>query len=554
MALLMVSYSTLFAGENASSPQFLNQEELLWLQHLEKPLKIGITEIPNQVLKTDDTYQGFSIDFFKEISSLLGIKFEWVYFNTWDAVLHAGEEGQIDIVFLAQKTQKRLAFYDFTDVVLTQQNKIITNRHHRHRIDIEELVGKKVAVVKNSAIAKYIKLNFPNIILWDSENELQSLQVLSEGKVDYTIAEAVRASYYIKENNINNLHVAGDMKYDYRLRIASRNTLPILNIILNKAVEHIPLTRKKSLALKWGYIKDKEVFFDKKLLMNLLIIALIILFFLIYLSLLNRRLKEAQKKLTEMNATLEKRVEIELEKNREKELIMLNQSRLAQMGQVLNMVAHQWRQPLNNLLLIAEVLIFQYEQNNKVLSSKEIYDFQEEFIAQVKQMSRTIDDFRDFFHPRKEKKVFDLHDVITNLLVVVKPVLVAEKITLRYDFTEKVFVDGYANEVAQAILNILYNAKDALLEHREENRHIEIGLTVEQEKVLLNILDNAGGIPNKILPHIFDHYFSTKGEKSGTGIGLYMSKMIIEEHMQGSLKVFNQAEGAMFQIELPRIV
>jgi len=541
--------------EHLSHTQFLNSKEIAWLQQHTAPLKVGITQIPNQVLKDEDGgysgYSGYAIDIFKKFESLLGKKFEYVYYDTWEEVLQAGEKREIDIVFLAQRTENRLKLYNFTDVVLLQSNKIITSDRYHTETEVDSLYGKKVVVVKDSAIAEYIMFNFPQIDLLYSESEIRSLEMLIRGDADYTISEPVRIRYYIKQNNIDNLYIAGIFPYNYRLRIATRNDQPVINIILNKALEQITPAQKKALALKWGY--EKEVFFDRDLLLKIAIVGLITFLCLIYFLFLNRKLNHAKEALWKINATLEYKVMEEVEKNRERELIMLHQSRFAQMGQVLNMIAHQWRQPLNRMMLINQVLLVKYQRKNGELTEEDIKEFSEKSTQQIQMMSKTIDDFRDFFKPRREKQRFFLNDVLEHLLEMIRPVFKQADITLLLEEKTEIYIEGYPNEFSQAILNILYNAKDAFLEKKDDNRQIELVLQEKEEKILLTITDNAGGIPEEIIKNIFDPYFSTKEEKNGTGIGLYMSKMIIQTHMGGRLSVRNTDEGACFEILLPKM-
>jgi len=509
-------------------------------------LKIGITQIPNQILKREKSYRGYSIDLFNKIASLLGISFQYVYYKNWQELLNAAKRREVDILFLAQKTEKRLHYFNFTDTVLIQKNKIISAEKRYRQTDIEELYGQKVAVVNDSAIAEYIQLNYPKITLIKSKSEPDSLQKLLNAKVRYTIVEPVRASYYMKKNNIDTLYISGDFPYDYKLRIATRNDIPIINIILNKALEQISPSEKKALALKWGY--EKELFFDKQLLINILLLFILIFIFLFYLTLLNRKLHTAQKLLSKTNATLEQRVQEEVEKNRQKDLAMLHQSRFAQMGQAINMIAHQWREPLNTIALITQVINLKSKKNK--LAAKDIEKFNKKILLQTKQMSQTIDDFRDFFKQEKEKKNFYLNKTLSNLVKMVEPILEKSNISLKLQTVDNIAVNGFSNELSQAILNIIYNAKDALLSKRNSNRVIEISLSTNNHEALLTIQDNAGGIPSEFINDIFKPYFSTK-ENKGTGIGLYMSKIIIEEHMKGSLEVKNTEDGALFQIKLP---
>ena len=527
---------------------FLNMQESTWLHSRSVPLRVGITQIPNQVLKTPSGYRGYAIDLFNKLAQKLGRPFTFVYYDTWDALMQAGKQREVDIVFFAQKTEKRLRFYNFTDIVMVQSNKIITAERSMLHATIEDLYGHKVAVVKGSAIAKYIALNFPQIELVPSKDEFASLNKILHQEADYTVAEPVRTGYYMKQSNIDTLYIAGDFPYQYKLRIATRNDIPIINIILNKALEQIDPAEMKALALKWGY--EKEVYFDKILLLKILLIALVVILAALYLWILNRRLKEAQESLRQINATLEERIAQEVEQNRKKELIMLQQSRFAQMGQTLNMIAHQWRQPLNVLMNINQVLVFKYKRNNGVLTPEEVEDFSEKTTLQIQQMSQTIDDFRDFFRPRKEKQLLMLDGVIDRILEIIQPIFKAESIRLRFERVSGVCIEGYANELAQAIINLAYNAKDALVENDISDKEVMIRMQTKEQKVIVIVSDNAGGVPEAIIDEIFKPYFSTKEKKNGTGIGLYMSKMIIEKHMNGTLTVHNENGGAHFSVIL----
>ena len=526
--------------------QILNLKEQNWLESLQQPLKVGITQIPNQVLKTKDGYSGYAIDLFKNIEDILGIKFDYVYYDTWEDVLNAAKNKKVDILFLAQKTERRLKYFDFTDAVLVQHNKILSTSKKLTDIDIHDLFHKKVAVVKASAIAEYMMLNYPQIYIYPCNSEKEIFEKLLKKEVDFTVVEPVRTSYYMRQNNINDLHISGDFPYDYKLRIASRRDFFILNIILNKAVENITLAQKKALALKWGY--EKDLFFDKKLLINIAIVFIVILIFVLYLSYLNQRLKTAQKSLNQINKTLEKRVKEELEKNRQKDLAMLNQSRFAQMGQAINMIAHQWRQPLNNISIILQRLIIKCNKDD--ITKDEIHQFNKKAQLQIKQMSKTIDDFRDFFKYQKEKKIFSLNKILDNLIELVEPVLEKSNIKLKVTQKNEICINGYSNEFSQAVLNIIYNAKDALSKSKTDDKKITILLSQKNNQAYLTISDNAGGIPKDIIEEIFKPYFSTKG-KNGTGIGLYMAKMIIEKHMDGKIKASNSQNGAVFEIVLP---
>jgi len=250
---------------------------------------------------------------------------------------------------------------------------------------------------------------------------------------------------------------------------------------------------------------------------------------------------------------LKDKINTELNKNKEQQLMMLQQSRLAQMGEMISMIAHQWRQPLNNLSLVNQLLISKYKKGK--LDDDGVEYFKVNSKKQINMMSTTIDDFRDFFKNEKTKKEFDVKDTINSILDMTKPIYTSNsiKIELKAEDNQEYIIVGYPNALAQAILNIINNAKDALIEineHKEKN--ITISLLKEEKQIIIEIIDNGGGISTDIIDKIFDPYFSTKQEKDGTGLGLYMSKMIIKEQLNANINVVNYTDGAKFTIYLKR--
>ena len=246
---------------------------------------------------------------------------------------------------------------------------------------------------------------------------------------------------------------------------------------------------------------------------------------------------------------LSQRIEVEVKKNKEQQLLMLQQNRLAQMGEMISMIAHQWRQPLNNLFLVNQLVVSKY--NKGKLDDAGVEYFKVNSKKQIDLMSKTIDDFRNFFKTEKIKEEFLVNEVVKNTVGMVADIYASKDIKIDYHEDEKYMAVGYPNTLAQAILNIINNARDALLDSSVENKEIGIKLSYSKEQILINIQDNAGGIPESIIDKIFDPYFSTKKDKNGTGLGLYMTKMIINE--QGNANIFVENVplcGAKFTISI----
>ncbi|MCU7940879.1 MAG: HAMP domain-containing histidine kinase [gamma proteobacterium symbiont of Bathyaustriella thionipta] len=227
----------------------------------------------------------------------------------------------------------------------------------------------------------------------------------------------------------------------------------------------------------------------------------------------------------------------------------MTQSRHAAMGEMISMIAHQWRQPISVIAMEA----------NNMLADIEFDDIEPDtfskdakmIIKQTQYLSKTIDDFRNFFRPGKQKEYAKPRDIVDECLVIMGKTLENQNIELLKAYHSDRNVLIYSRELLQVIINIIKNAKEALLENRKKNRQISITITETKVAITLSIIDNAGGIPDKIQHTIFEPYFSTKDKKSGTGLGLYMSKIIVEEHMNGQLEIKNTSDGAQFSITLP---
>ncbi|HPX61288.1 MAG TPA: PAS domain S-box protein [Deltaproteobacteria bacterium] len=237
------------------------------------------------------------------------------------------------------------------------------------------------------------------------------------------------------------------------------------------------------------------------------------------------------------------------EKLRQNDMLMMQQSRLAAMGEMIGNIAHQWRQPLNTLGLLIQQIPYIYGTEE---CTKEYFEETcKESMALIDHMSQTIDDFRNFFRPEKEKINFDVNRVISKTVSLVEASFVNQHILLKTECDRQLNVSGHPNEFSQVILAIINNARDAFCEKTEKGRLVKLQTFREADKVIVNITDNAGGIPAEVMDRIFDPYFTTKGPQKGTGIGLYIAKTIIEQNMCGTLTASNNQDGAVFRIELP---
>ncbi|MCJ8327132.1 MAG: cache domain-containing protein [Campylobacterales bacterium] len=263
-----------------------------------------------------------------------------------------------------------------------------------------------------------------------------------------------------------------------------------------------------------------------------------------------KKVKVKSEALWDLNQTLEKRVLLEIEKNRDKEQFLVEKARFISMGEMISHIAHQWRQPLSELSSILMGLKFKHLMGK--LDSECMDTKAKEAEKVIDYMSHTIDDFRNFFMPRKEKQEFVLLAALSSISTIISSTLTNYKIDLIISIEEEVKIYTYLNEFEQVVLNIISNAKDVLISNNIKDPYIKITVKNEVDSIILYIEDNGGGVQVEPKSKIFDPYFTTKSDSEGTGIGLYMSKIIVEKNMNGKLDVKNSNEGAIFSIYLKK--
>ncbi|MBF0565715.1 MAG: PAS domain-containing protein [Nitrospirae bacterium] len=275
-----------------------------------------------------------------------------------------------------------------------------------------------------------------------------------------------------------------------------------------------------------------------------------------------------EEEMRNLNRILEQKVKEETSLRQQKEQILIQQSKMAALGEMINSIAHQWKQPLTAVSVIIQDMqdAFNYGELDKTY----IDEIVKNVILQVNFMSKTIDDFRSFLKPSKEKVGFDVKEAINEILSMFEVMLGKANVTVFFEnaaTSETYMINGYPNEFKHVILNMINNSKDAILSRRgKESSGVEssgvdssgtgsygkirINLLKRDGRIVITLSDDGGGIPAEVIDKIFEPYFTTKSEEKGTGIGLYMSKTIIENNMGGVLTVRNAGDGAEFTIEI----
>lgn len=260
------------------------------------------------------------------------------------------------------------------------------------------------------------------------------------------------------------------------------------------------------------------------------------------------KLLKKEEELRELNKNLELRVKKALKENDRQREELFQERKRAVMGELIGIIAHQLKQPLNVISLLTSNLIFDFEEDGE-LTEEILIDFERDILKTVDFMGKSIDDFRNFFRPDKIPKNYNLKNSIERAINIISVSLSGKGIELSSELDETISVNGIDSEFQQVILNLISNAKDALIQKRVKAPKIEIKSYIEDMRAVVIVSDNAGGVSEDIIDKIFNSYFTTKGER-GTGIGLNLAKMIIES-MEGSIDVANSERGAIFTIKPP---
>ncbi|WP_444550889.1 sensor histidine kinase [Candidatus Magnetomonas plexicatena] len=266
-----------------------------------------------------------------------------------------------------------------------------------------------------------------------------------------------------------------------------------------------------------------------------------------------------EKELLSLNQHLEQRVEEEVKNRLQQEQMLIQQSKMASMGEIISMIAHQWKQPLNAISLTVEDIKDTYDYNE--MSKESIHKSVKIVHSQIEFMAKTIDDFREFLSPSKDKTVTNVKKIIDDLMFMFgASYKKAHNLEIEVEVIgseSKLSFTGCPNEFKQVMLNLINNARDAIVSKSKLSGGgfkgiIKITLIWAEKEITVKVQDNGGGIPNDVIGKIYEPYVTTKSAEKGTGLGLYMSKKIVEEKMEGSLYVRNTEGGAEFTVRLIR--
>ena len=478
--------------------------------------------------------KGLSVDVLKHINKKLKLKLNYIKVDSFKKALDYIKSYKCDLILTRENDFQSSKIIRNTNSIFNFDLAIITKKDIPVVENLHSILNNTIAVKKDSVFSQRIKQIYPNISIIEAANEHSIFNMITNNEAYFTLSPQIIASYYLSKYAINDLYISRYTNIPYLVNMAVNKENRALLSILNKHLNNIETKQKDEILKRW-ITKPIEEAFDYSFIWKLFIFILFLGLILIY----------RQKILNKYNTKLEIKVKEEIRKNELKTKQLIQQSKLAQMGELINMIAHQWRQPLTSISATTNNLLFKHYMDKSITKDEQINELLL-IIDYSQYMSKTINDFQNLYQKDKIKEISTLEKIVDRSLSIITPSF--KDIEIKKNFKAYKEIDTYPSELNQVILNILKNSEDALKRNKIKKPKIIITTNKINKYLYLDIEDNALGIKEENIKKIFEPYFSTKQSKEGSGLGLYMSKTIVENNCGGKLNVKNIKDGVVFRI------
>jgi signal transduction histidine kinase/ABC-type nitrate/sulfonate/bicarbonate transport system substrate-binding protein len=535
----------------------LSQQEI---KYIDKHPVVNVCLHKNQFPIEDISHGkfiGMMSEIYNTISQKVYIKFKPVMTNSDEELQKFLDTNKCDIVSVCATNDKRFKTIkptkSFTKVHFT-----LLSKHDKSFVTDVKYLKNKVLVTRIPAYRDYLLRLYPYLNIEVELNEKNMVQKVLSNRAYAIIAIDIRADYIIDKYGYGKLKINGFLAKDKPLSVSIgiEKNEPILFSIIQKALDTINTNKFKMIEDSWRISRYQKNPDYTALWYAVSIMGLIFLLMAYYqrkLKIFNNELENMvaikTKELREMNNSLEATVNEKVNELIQKDEILTRQSKQAVMGEMISMIAHQWRQPLNTITLQISNMQLK-DMVGQEVTKEELMKTFDDINQTVIYLSDTIDDFKTYFHPDRVATTIVLNEIIQKVIKFIAPRLKKNNILIKVECEDEMELTTYFNELLQVLLNIINNAIDAYETSSVPIKNITVNCQTDKKKLKIFIRDNAGGISETILHEIFEPYMSTKG-KNGTGLGLYMSKMIIEKQFSGNLNVESSRGTTTFVIEIP---
>ena len=555
----------IFDIDNLNNYNFSKEE----IKYIEEINSIKMCVLPNFMPYSDikdGKLAGAVSDYMALIEKKIQKPLTLVPTNTWAESLEFAQNRKCDIVTSIAQTKERENYFNFTKPYIEIPYVLLTKTGNSFVNNLSMIKNKKISVVENYTILDSLQSKYKDIEFIKVKNIDEGLEKILNGETFGHIDGLSTSLYKLQTKYLTQISISAKLDETSKLSVAVRNDDDILYGIFQKVISGMDDLQKNEIMNKWVSIEYKKEF-DYSILWKVFLVILIILLAILYKQIvlrnannsLKEKVEEKTRELRQINSDLEIRIKKEVDENIRKDRLLAQQQKMVSMGQMIENIAHQWRQPLSLITTSASGIKLKKQLND--LDDDFFHNTLDNILTTSKYLSNTIDDFRYFFKPQKEKEEFYLERCCTKTIELINPNFVSQDIKIVYK-TENIKVHGYETELIQVLINILNNSKDALLSQNNDERFIFIDIFKKDDKAIIEINDNAGGIDEEIINKIYEPYFTTKHQSQGTGIGLFMCREIVNKHMNGHIDISNitfefnnkSYKGALVKIILENLV
>jgi len=484
--------------------------------------------------------------------------------GSWSDILNKFKTHEIDILPALYYDNVKKEYGDYSKKLFTLNEYIYTKENINIK-NFKDLENKKLAIVKDYLMIEKIHKKYPKINIIKTQNLDESFELLLEDEVDAIIDGQIIIEDYIKEHLIVGLKGIYQNSFKANdIYLITNIQKPILKSIFAKAIDSLSLKEKNEILKKYN-LEETKTWFNYTLLYNFIFLFIVILALFLYrqsiLKNANKQLKQAvdekTKALQNINNNLERAISEEIKKASQIERKLYETQKMVSITDLMTNISHQWRQPLSVITTTATGLLMKQEMD--MLDDESLKKSLKTINDKAQYLSKTIDDFKVLITIDENKEAVKLKDILNKCLHLQETILMQTNIKVIKDFDETIKLNTYCNALVQSITNILNNAIDALENIKEVEKYIFINIYKKQNNAVIEIYDNANGIPENILNKIFEAYFTTKHQSQGTGLALNITYNTIKNTLNGDIEVQNYEytynnnsyKGAKFIITLP---
>ncbi|MDK9693355.1 MAG: ABC transporter substrate-binding protein [Sulfurimonas sp.] len=499
--------------------------------------------------------RGVGYELLEEIKKHTSTLYKPVFAKSWEESLANLKEKKCDLLPIATESMCNASLH-VTSPYYHEPLVVVTKKTQNYIVEMGNVLGKNFVATKENPFVYELQRRYPKLKISYVNSIEEGFAGVEDGKYFGYIDTLIAAAYAFKNISNGHLKIAGQFEERVGMRFGVAIDAVPLYTIFEKSAQEIKRVGMDKMINHWisiNYVKSVSFAYIKEILG-----VAVLLFFIFWYR--QHLLDKKNRELETLKEDLQYRVDEAVREMQQKESYMFHKSRLAQMGEMISMVAHQWKQPLSSIAALQISILMAIELEEYDLSdAKE----REKFLVlleeklkkigvQTQELSAIISEFSDFYRPNKLQEDVNFNALITKAYKLLEDSLLSEKIDLCLELNSQATLKIFKNEFLQALLNIINNAREQLKEKNIKDAQIVIKSYDKEDVCVVEISDNALGIKKDIIEKIFDPYFSTKFEKNGTGLGLYMAKSIIEQHHKGKIYAQNISNGAKFTIEIGR--